>query len=62
MNIKEVISKHMSEDGQRTALVLIRDKGYRVTCFDSYFETSQEYFCDHLQDAEDKAEDWVLRA
>jgi hypothetical protein len=61
MSVKE-ISKHTSDDGQRTALVLARGDAYRVTCFDSYFETSMEYFCDRLQEAEDKAEDWVLRA
>jgi len=56
------LSKHESEDGQRTALVLPRGPGYRITCFDSYFETSKELFCDTLSEAEDLAEDWVLRA
>ena len=62
MNIQKVISEFVSDDGQRTAMVLVRGSGFRVTCVDSYFETSMEYFCDHLQDAEDKAEEWVLRA
>lgn len=62
MNVHPYVSKHVSEDGQRTALVLVRGSGFRVTCFENYFETNKEYFCDHLQDAEDLAEDWVLKA
>lgn len=60
MSVHPYLSRHESEDGQRTAFVLPRGISFRVTCFENYFETSKEIFCDHLQDAEDIAEDWVL--
>ena len=59
MTIQKLVSKYESNDGQRVAMILERGIGYRVTMFDSYFETSKETFTDNLQLAELTAMNWV---
>jgi len=59
MTIQKLISKYESADGQRVVMILERGVGYRVTMFDSYFETSKEIFTDDLKIAENTAMDWV---
>lgn len=48
------------KDNYRVAKVFPRYNEYRVACYDSYFDVVDEFFCKHLEQAENKAEDWVL--
>jgi hypothetical protein len=59
MSISKLVSEYKSIDGQKTAMILERGTGYRVTMFDSYFETSKEVFSDTLPNAEYVAMQWV---
>jgi hypothetical protein len=59
MSISKLVSEYYSEDGQKTVMILERGTGYRVTMFDSYFETSKEVFSDTLKNAEFIAMQWV---
>lgn len=44
---------------QKTAIVNERVTGYRVVCFNNYFETQEEHFFTSYSDAHDFAEQWV---
>jgi hypothetical protein len=59
MSISKMVSEYKSIDGQKTVMILERGTGYRVTMFDSYFETSKEVFADTLSNAEYIAMQWV---
>jgi hypothetical protein len=59
MSITKLISEYKSSDGQKTVMILERGTGYRITMFDSYFETSKEIFSDTLSNAEHIAMQWV---
>ena len=59
MTIQKLVSKYESNDGQRVAMILERGTGYRVTMYESYFETSKEVFADKLDEAELAAMNWV---
>ena len=56
------LSEYYSDDRLRYSMVLARDNSYRVVLLDSYFETQEEKFFDILEQAENCAEDWVLRS
>ncbi len=60
--MQKIISEFKSDDGLRTAMVLTRADEFRVVYLDSYFEHQSEGFFRTLQEAEDHAEDWVLKA
>ncbi len=54
------ISEFISDDRQKTAMVISRTEGgFRLVLLDSYFETQQELFYNGLLEAETHAEDWV---
>jgi hypothetical protein len=55
------ISEYYSDDKLRYSMVLKRDDSFRVVVLDSYFETQDERFFDILEQAENYAEDFVLR-
>ena len=56
----EFLSEYI--DGTRTAHVYQRTfGGYRIVLIDSYFETQEEKYVGTEQEAENIAEDWVLR-
>lgn len=59
MSISKLVSEYKSADGQKTVMILERGTGYRVTMFDSYFETSKEELTDTLSNAEHIAMQWV---
>jgi len=59
MSIEKLISKYESTDGQKTVMIIERGTSYRITMFDSYFETSKEIFSDTLSNAEYIAMQWV---
>ena len=59
MSISKLVSEYKSSDGQKTVIILERGTGYRVTMFDSYFETSKEVLTDTLSNAEHIAMQWV---
>lgn len=50
---------HTSENGLRTAMVIPRGSGYRVSCFDSYFESYLEKFFDEKDEAESWATNYI---
>lgn len=56
-----LIKEYFSDDRLRTSMVFIRNREFRVVCLDSYLESQTEHFFTHAQQAEDFAEDWVLR-
>jgi len=54
------ISEFISDDRQKTAMVINRTQGgFRLVLLDSYFETQQEFFYNGLLEAEIHAEEWV---
>jgi hypothetical protein len=48
------------EHEYRTAKIYPRGNTFRVTCIDIYFDNVEEFFCNTLEESENKAEDWVL--
>ena len=56
MNKGETIT---SDNGLRTAIIVPRGNGFRVSCFDSYFESCVEKFFDEKDDAEGWASNYI---
>jgi len=51
---------HEFSNGNKTAIIYLRNPGYRVVLYDCYTEYTNEVYFDSEQDAEEYAEEWVL--
>lgn len=47
------------QKGNRVAKVYGRNKEFRVTLFDCYFETEQEQYFNNITEAKEYAEKWI---
>ena len=54
------LSNFYSDDGKRTATVMQYETKYMVQLENLIEERTQIFTYDNLQDAENKAEDWVM--
>lgn len=57
----KLLSEFFSDDGQRTATVFDNDGEFSVVCLDTSLQAEHKFFFSFKSQAEDFAEEWVMR-